>query len=381
MARPRGRALRTCGRGRGRIRQNLGDVSAKVVGTRCAFRIRSRSSLTRERTMIDISTTYMGLPLKSPLGCSASPLCESLDHLRRMEDSGAGMVVLSSLFEEQLRDAEERRGSCGPCACGDGCSGDAEDTMLGPHEYLEYLRKARAALEIPVVASLNGVTPGDWVHHARYMQEAGASAIELNLYAIPTDPDETSALIEARYREVVAEVVRKVTIPVAVKIGPSITAPVAFARRLDDAGAKGLVIFNRFYQPDFDIDRRQIVPRIALSQSSDLPMRLHWAAILFGHIKADLAMSGGVHSPADVIKCMMAGGRVAMMTSALISRGIEVISDVLLGMRAWMEIHEYESIRQIQGCMSLSSTTDPEVFERENYLKTLRSFSMRMLEA
>lgn len=306
-----------------------------------------------------------------------------------MEDCGAGIVVLSSLFEEQLRGVEDRPETCrserDDCSRHErGCTRnhvDSNEGTTGPHEYLEYLRKARAALEIPIVASLNGITPGDWVHHARFMQEAGASAIELNLYAIPTDPDETSALIEARYREVVAEVVRKVTIPVAVKVSPFITAPVSFARRLDDAGARGLVIFNRFYQPDFDIDRRQVVPYMSLSQSSDLPMRLHWAAILFGRIKADLAMTGGVHTPVDVIKCMMAGARTAMMTSALIREGIDILSDVLLGMRGWMEIHEFESIRQMHGCMSQAAMPDPEVFERESYLKTLRSYSMRMLEA
>lgn len=335
--------------------------------------------------MIDLSTTYLGIKLKSPLGCSASPLCETLDHLRRMEDCGSGIVVLTSLFEEQLTMAEESRAHW--TAHGSESTSEArsyfpaiDQTGLGPDEYLEYLRKARAALEIPVVASLNGVTPGGWLHHARLMQDAGASAIELNLYAIPTDPNETSALFEARYRDVVAQVVSEVTIPVAVKISSFITAPLAFARRLDDAGAKGLVIFNRFYQPDFDIERLEVVPHMVLSHSSELRLRLHWAAILFGHIKADLAITGGVHTPADVFKSMMAGGRVAMMTSALMSGGIEVISDVLLGMRAWMESHEYESIRQMQGSMSLASVPNPAVFERVNYMKTLRSYTMRKLE-
>lgn len=331
--------------------------------------------------MIDLSTRYLGLTLPTPLGCSSSPLCENLDNLRRMEDSGAGLVVLTSLFEEQLeRDAAshghwlEHGGESHAEALS--YFPELPGATFGPDEYLEYLRRASQALKIPVVGSLNGTTPGGWLNYARLMQEAGAAAIELNLYAIPTDPNETSALLEARYCETVRQVASQVTIPVAVKLSPFITAPLAFARRLDDAGARGLVLFNRFYQPDFDLERLEVTPHLNLSHSSELRLRLHWAAILYGHLKADLAITGGVHTPADVLKSMLAGGRVAMLTSLLLKQGIEALSDLLEGVRDWLEQHEYESIRQMQGSMSLAAVPHPEVFERVQYMRTLRSHAI-----
>lgn len=328
--------------------------------------------------MIDFGTNYLGLSLRSPLGCSASPLCENLDNLRRMEDQGAGIVVLSSLFEEQIElDAASHSHwtEFGAESYAESLSYFPElpTGAFGPDEYLEHLRRASESLDIPVVGSLNGTTTGGWLRYARLMQNAGAQAIELNLYAIPTDPDETSALLEARYREIVCAVAREVTIPVAVKLSPFITAPLAFARRLDDAGAQGLVLFNRFYQPDFDLERLEVVPRLELSTSSELRMRLHWTAILFGHVKSDLAITGGVHSAVDVLKSMMAGARVAMLTSALLRDGIEKLASILADMRDWMESHQYDSIRQMQGSMSLAAVPHPGVYERVQYMRTLRS--------
>jgi dihydroorotate dehydrogenase (fumarate) len=332
--------------------------------------------------MIDLSTRYLGLTLRSPLGCSSSPLCESLDNLRRMEDSGAGIVVLTSLFEEQLeRDAASHShwlthgGESHPEALS--YFPELPAATFGPDEYLEHLSRASQALEIPVVGSLNGTTPGGWLQYARLMQEAGAAAIELNLYTIPTDPNETSALLEARYCEVVRQVAAQVTVPVAVKLSPFLTAPLAFARRLDDAGARGLVLFNRFYQPDFDLDRLEVTPHLELSHSSELRLRLHWAAILYGHLKADLAITGGVQTPSDVLKGMMAGARVAMTTSLLLRQGIEAIANLLEGVRDWLEQHEYEAIRTMQGSMSLAAVPRPDVFERVQYVHTLRSHAIR----
>jgi dihydroorotate dehydrogenase (fumarate) len=335
--------------------------------------------------MPDLSTTYLGLPLRSPLVVSAGPLCESVDNIRRMEDAGAGAVVLHSLFEEQitLESRElDRYLSDGTDSFAESLSyfPDMQRYNLGPDGYLEHIRRAKAAVDIPVIGSLNGVSSGGWISYARGIEEAGADALELNVYYIPTDPQMTGPQVEQMCASLVRDVKRSVRIPVAVKVGHFWSAMANMAATLDQAGADALVLFNRFYLPDFDLERLEVVPRLTLSNSYELLVRLHWVAILYGRIRADLAMSGGVHTVEDALKAMMAGARVAMMTSALLKHGIEhltTLSDQLVG---WMEAHEYESIRQMQGSMSYRSVREPAAFERANYMKVLSSYALRAQE-
>jgi dihydroorotate dehydrogenase (fumarate) len=332
--------------------------------------------------VIDLSTTYLGLRLASPLVASASPLCESLDAIRGMEDAGAAAVVLHSLFEEQIdreSAALDRYLSNGAESHAEalGYFPDIHDYNLGPDGYLEHLRRAKAAVGIPVIASLNGVSTGGWIRFARQLQQAGADALELNVFYVPTDPDLTGGAIEQMYEDVVRDVVASVTIPVAVKLGHAFSAMANVARRLDQTGVRGLVLFNRFYLPDFDLERLEVVPRLTLSSPYELLVRLHWVAILYGHVRADLAVTGGVHGVEDVLKAMMAGARVAMMTSALLKHGIDHLTSVRAGLVAWMEAREYASIAQMQGSMSYRSVLEPAAFERANYMKVLASYPLR----
>ena len=332
--------------------------------------------------MIDLSTRYLGLRLTSPLVASASPLCESLAALRAMEDAGAGAVVLHSLFEEQIdRDSThlDRYLSSGADSHAEasGYFPDIHDYNLGPDGYLEHLRRAKAAVGIPVIASLNGVSTGGWIRFARQLQQAGADALELNIFYVPTDPDLTGGAVEQMYEDVVRDVVASVTIPVAVKVGHAFSAMANVARRLDRTGVRGLVLFNRFYLPDFDLERLEVVPRLSLSTPYELLLRLHWVAILYGHVRADLAVTGGVHGTEDVLKAMMAGARVAMMTSALLKDGIEHLAHVRRGLLEWMEAREYASITQMQGSMSYRAVREPAAFERANYMKVLASYPLR----
>jgi len=331
--------------------------------------------------MIDITTTYMGLPLRSPIVASASPMCDSLENIRRFEESGVGAVVLPSLFEEQL----ELESNAIHSDLSRGAESFAESLNyfpnlqyynLGPDAYLELIRKARVSVSIPVIASLNGVSVGGWTHHAKLIEQAGASALELNIYDIVSDAHHRGAKIEQDYCELVRQVKACVRIPVAVKISPFFTAMANMAKQLDDAGADGLVLFNRFYQPDIDIDALEIVPSLTLSQSQELPLRLHWAAILHGLVRANLAVTGGVHSGRDVLKAMMAGAHVAMMTSAFFQSGIRHANVVLHEMSRWMEEHEYESIQQMRGSMSRRSVPNPSAFDRANYIRVLSSYTL-----
>jgi dihydroorotate dehydrogenase (fumarate) len=331
--------------------------------------------------MPDLTTRYLGLTLASPLVASASPLCESLDNIRRMEDAGAAAVVLHSLFEEQI-DLEshhlDRHLSLGAESYAEAVSyfPDLHDYNLGPEGYLEHLRRAKAAVGIPIIGSLNGVSTGGWTSFARRIEQAGADALELNIVYVPTDPAMTGAEVEQRYVDLVRDVKRTVAIPVAVKVGHAFTAMANVARRLDDTGADALVLFNRFYLPDFDLDALDVVPTLTLSNPSELLVRLHWVAILYGHVEADLAITGGVHGPAEVLKAMMAGARVAMLTSALLRHGIDHLSRVRAGVLDWMEAHEYDSIAQMQGSMSYRSVLEPAAFERANYMKVLSSYPL-----
>ncbi|MBI2455442.1 MAG: dihydroorotate dehydrogenase-like protein [candidate division NC10 bacterium] len=332
--------------------------------------------------MTDLSTTYLGLSLKNPLVVSASPLSEDVGNIRRMEDAGAAAVVLHSLFEEQI-DVEsqqlDRYLSQGTESFAESLSyfPDLTRYNLGPDGYLEHLRRIKAAVDIPIIGSLNGVSTGGWITYARKIQEAGADALELNLYFIPTDPKMTGAQVEQMYVDLARDVKASVGIPVAVKLNHFFSAMANMAQGLDQAGADALVLFNRFYQPDFDLESLEVVPSLTLSSSYELLLRLHWVAILHGHVRADLAITGGVHTAQDVLKSMMAGARVAMMTSALLKNGIEHLTMVRADLLAWMEEHEYTSIRQMQGSMSYRSVANPSAFERANYMKVLSSYALR----
>jgi dihydroorotate dehydrogenase (fumarate) len=331
--------------------------------------------------MIDLSTDYMGFELVNPLVASSSPLCEEVDNLRRMEDAGVAAVVLHSLFEEQITlesyqlDESLFRGT-DQFAEALSYFPNLEDYNLGPEGYLEHVQKAKDALDIPVFASLNGVSSGGWIKYAKKIEEAGADALELNIYYLPTDPDLGASDVEQMYSNLVQNIKSNIRIPIAVKLSPFFSSIPHFARQMDQSGADALVLFNRFYQPDIDLDELIVVPNLKLSSSIELRLRLRWAAILYGHLQCDLAVTGGVHTANDVLKSMMAGANVAMMTSALLINGIDQLTTIKADMLQWMEEYEYESIRQMQGSMSHLSVADPSAFERANYMKVLSSYAL-----
>jgi len=336
--------------------------------------------------MIDLSTSYLGFKLKSPIVVSSTPISESLDNVCRLEESGAAAIVLTSLFEEQLAlesgalDEDLSRGTESfPESLG--YLPDLNDYRMTHEGYLDSLRRSKDAVEIPIMASLNGATTGGWVRFAREMEEAGADAIELNTYALATDRSQTSAELELQLLDLVDNVCRAVKIPVAVKLSQSFTSLPHLVARLEDAGARGVVLFNRFYQPDFDIETLEVRPTLHFSTPSEFLPRLHWAAILFGHANIDIAITGGVHSAEDVLKSIMAGGNVAMMASALHIHGIEHIGRVLADLRYWLEKREYTSIAETRGCLSRRSVPDTSPFDRGNYIKTLSWYSLRQTVA
>ena len=331
--------------------------------------------------MPDLSTTYLGLKLKNPIVPSSSPLMQKVDNIKRMEDAGAAAVVLHSLFEEQITQESETLNAAleqGTYSYAESLTyfPDLGEYNLGPEGYLEHIRKAKAAVSIPVIASLNGASAGGWIKYAKKIQEAGADALELNTYYVAAESAQTAAQVEEMYLDLVRQIKSNVRIPVAVKLSPYFSAFSSFAKRIDEIGANGLVLFNRFYQPDFDLENLEVVPNLELSTSSELRLRLRWVAMLYGKIKADLAITGGVHTAEDVLKSMMAGANVAMMTSALLHDGIDHVRRVLASLEAWMEKHEYVSIRQMQGSMSQKSVAHPAAFERANYMQVLRSYEI-----
>jgi dihydroorotate dehydrogenase (fumarate) len=336
--------------------------------------------------MIDFSTQYLGLKLSGPIVVSSTPLSESIDNIRRLEDAGASAIVLTSLFEEQLDleskalDEDLSRGTDSN-AEGLGFLPDLSDYRMTHEVYLEHLRRAKEAVKIPILASLNGATPGGWVRYAKEMEQAGADAIELNTYALATDRSQTSAKLEQQLLDLVTAVTSSVKVPVSVKLSQSFTSIPALCGQLEDAGAKGVVLFNRFYQPDFDIETLEVRPTLHFSTPSELLPRLHWAAILYGHLKLDLAISGGVHSADDVLKGIMAGAGITMMASAIHIHGIEHIARVLADMRYWLEKREYASLWETRGCLSRRSVPDTSPFDRGNYIKTLSSYSLRQTVA
>ena len=331
--------------------------------------------------MVDLTTEYLGLKLKSPLVVSSTPLSQSIATIRRMEDCGAAAVVLSSLFEEQLilesgaLDKDLTRGTESFAESLDYLP-KFEDYGQGHEAYLEHLRKAKAAVSIPILASLNGATAGGWVRFAKELEQAGADALELNTYSLATDPLISGADVEKGLVKLVCQVKAIVGIPVAVKLSPFYTSVANLASQLDAVGADGLVLFNRFYQPDFDIENLDVVPSLHFSTSEELLLRLHWVAILFSHVKADLAITGGIHTAEDVLKTMMAGSQVAMLASALHVQGIDHLASLREQVVRWMTEHEYESIRQMRGSLSRRSVPDTSPFERGNYIKTLSSYTM-----
>jgi dihydroorotate dehydrogenase (fumarate) len=332
---------------------------------------------------MDLTTKYLKLDLKNPLVVSPSPLCEEIGNIRKMEDAGAGAVVLHSLFEEQMKIEStllDQGLSAGTESFAESLTyfPDMSRYNLGPDGYLEHIRQAKAAVDIPIVASLNGTSTGGWTRYAKSMEEAGADALELNIYYLPSDPDMTGVDVEQLYCDLVSKVKATVRIPVAVKLGPYFSSMANLASRLDRVGIDGLVLFNRFYQPDFDLESLEVSPSLELSTPNELLLRLHWVGILFGNVRADLAITGGVHSAKEVLKSMMAGARVAMMTSALLKKGIDHLGVVLADLQSWMEEHEYESIQQMQGSLSRKSAADPEAFYRANYMKVLSSYSVRV---
>ncbi len=331
--------------------------------------------------MIDLTTTYLGLTLKSPLVAGPSPLCQSVDTIRAMEDAGAAAVVLHSLFEEQIV-LESRQLDEGLSAHTESFAEslsylpDKAHYALGPEEYVEHVRKAKAAVAIPVIASLNGVTPGAWIRYAKLMEQAGADGIELNIYYVATDPHATAFDIERRYVELVTAVRKAVRVPLAVKLGPSFTAFANVAHQLAGAGANALVLFNRFYQPDLDIEHLEVVPALSLSTSAELLLRLHWVAVLYGRVKTDLAITGGVHTGHDVLKGMMAGASVTMLTSALLKHGVGHLATVRAEMLQWMEERDYESVAQMRGSLAQKAVKEPAAYERGNYIKVLSSYAL-----
>lgn len=332
--------------------------------------------------MIDLSTNYLGLKLKNPVVVSASPLTEKLENFARLEEAGAAAIVMYSLMEEQIEAESENIDNAleyGANSYAESISylPEMQKYRVGPDRYLELLHKGKAAVEIPVIASLNGRSPGGWVRYAEFMEQAGADALELNIFDVPADPELSASDLETRYCNIVRAIRKSVRIPIAVKLGPYFTSCSNFARKLSAAGADGVVIFNRFYQPDFDLEEMEVTPNLVLSSPHELRLRLHWAAILYHQVETYIAVTGGVHDSTDVLKCMMAGAHVAMMTSALLKYGIEHIGVVLAGIESWMEEHEYVSIRQMRGAMSMVNIENPAAFLRGNYLKMLGSYTWR----
>jgi dihydroorotate dehydrogenase (fumarate) len=332
---------------------------------------------------MDLSTTYLGMKLRTPLVPSASPLSEEIENIKRMEDAGASAVVLYSLFEEQLRleryelhhhlthhtDSFPEALTFFP---------EPEEFHVGPEVYLDHIRKAKEAVDIPIIASLNCTSVGGWINYSKKIEQAGADALELNVYYIPTDMELIPEQVEQTYVDVLKAVKSEVKIPVALKLSPFFSNMAYMARRLDKAGADALVLFNRFYQPDIDLETLEVRPNIILSTPHALRLPLRWIATLYGRIKSDLAATSGIHTAEDVLKMLMVGANITMLCSILLRHGIEHICVIEKGMRKWMEEHEYESVRQMQGSISQKNCEDPSAFERSQYMRGLLTYKPRV---
>jgi dihydroorotate dehydrogenase (fumarate) len=326
---------------------------------------------------MNLATTYLGLPLKNPVIPGASPLVDMLDNARSLEDAGAAAIVMHSLFEEQITNQQiaefaHTEGPAESFAEAVSFFPQQEDYALGPDRYLNQISRIKQSVDIPVIGSLNGVTKGGWIDYAHLIEQAGADALELNVYYIATDPDEPGTAVEKRTLDILTAVRQSVSIPVAVKLSPFFSSPGHFAKQLDALGAAGVILFNRFYQPDIDIEELEATPRLDLSNSTELRLRLRWAAILHGHLKADIAVSGGVHTVEDIIKAIMCGASVVQVVSCLLKHGPSHIGGLITGLSEWLEDHEYQSVDEMRGSMSLRHCPDPSVFERANYLRVLQ---------
>ncbi|MCZ7601238.1 MAG: dihydroorotate dehydrogenase-like protein [Melioribacteraceae bacterium] len=328
---------------------------------------------------MDLSTTYMGLKLENPIVPSASPLSESVDSVKKLEDAGAAAIICYSLFEEQISHESgelDHYLSYGTESYAEATSyfPEPDEFKLTPYEYLDHIANLKKEVKIPVIGSLNGVSTGGWIKYAKNIEDAGADGLELNIYYIPTNPNLTGSEIENMYIDTLTAVKQTVKIPVAVKLSPYFTSMANMARRLDKAGANALVLFNRFYQPDFNLDTLTVEPNLKLSTNVEMRLPLRWISILYGNINASMALTSGVHSSEDIIKVMMAGGDVAQIASNLLLNGTSRVKELLDGVKNWMEEHEYESIQMMKGSMSQKKVGEPAAFERANYMKTLQSY-------
>ena len=330
---------------------------------------------------MDLRTTYLGLDLKNPLVASASPLARELSNIRRMEDAGAAAVVLNSLFEEEINQeshALDRYLSEGTESYAEALTYFPEAPSykaIGPDAYLEHIFRAKQAVDIPIIASLNGVSSGGWIRYAKEMEGAGADALELNIYYVPTRIDLSSAEVEQIYINLVHDVRASINIPIAVKLSPYFSSTANMMHRLSEAGANGLVLFNRFYQPDLDLENLEVVPNLILSKSDEMRLPLRWIAILYGRIAADMALTTGVHNAEDALKAVAAGANVAMMTSEILLNGIGRFSEILTEMKLWLEEREYISIRELHGSLSQVNVAAPAAFERANYIQIVKSYA------
>ena len=329
---------------------------------------------------MDLRTSYLGLDLSSPFMPGASPLVDDLDVVRRLEDAGAAAIVMHSLFEEQIareqaRTAQDLEAHVESFAEASSFFPRPGEFRLGPHEYLEQLRRIKQAVSVPVIASLNGITASGWLDHAQLIEQAGADALELNVYHVATDPEEDGVAVEQRLVDIAQTVRRAVRVPVAVKLSPFYTSLPSLVRALERTGVQGLVLFNRFYQPDIDPESLEVVSQLRLSTSGELLLRLRWLAVLAGRTRVDLACSGGVHTARDAIKAIMAGATAVQTVSMLLKRGPEQLAVLLRDTREWFEQHDYESLAQARGSMSLARCPDPAAFERGNYVRILQSWS------
>lgn len=329
--------------------------------------------------MVDLSTTYLGLKLKNPLVASSSPLSQKVESALALENAGVAAIIMYSLFEEQiLRDSYkiDTDLSRGIEAYPEALTylPDYGQYSIGPETYLRHLRSLKNVLSIPVIGSLNGVTDGGWVEYAQKIQDAGADALELNLYNLATDPEVTCADLEAEYLRLVTHVRNAISIPLAVKLSPFFTALPNFAKRLAECGVNGIVLFNRFYQPDFDLEELEVVPHLVLSNSNEMRLPLRWIAILYNRIPVDFALTSGIHTAEDLLKALMAGAKVGMATSAFLLHGVERATQILSDLEAWLIEKEYESVSQMIGSMSQQAVADPAAFERANYMKVLSSY-------
>ena len=328
---------------------------------------------------MNLTTNYLGMVLKNPIVASSSPLSHTIDSIRRLEDAGAAAVVMYSLFEEQIGfdsyyidyhltqgiDSYAESISYFP---------DMQSYNIGPDEYMNLIRRAKEAVDVPIIGSLNGTSVGGWTDYAALIEEAGADALELNVYYLPTNTEISGLEVERLYLEILSAVRQAVTIPLAVKLSPFFSSTANMASRLADHGADGLVLFNRFYQPDFDLENLEVAPRLLLSNSDDLRLPLRWVAILYGRLSVDLAITSGIHTSHDIIKGLMAGAKVTMMASELLQNGVRRIGQVLNELTTWLNEHEYESVMQMIGAMSQKHCAEPAAFERANYMKMLQSY-------